>query len=163
MSCSAQVWCRSTAAPHPYRTGQFANYTDDPDWIEDERSFFVSTRPYVGRRFLLGRCRWRLSDTAPENWGWRLLEQARGTGPSGFEYLTLLDDTCRQSILRFLDEDGEVARLPAKAVPRLVDLTAITQIARACDRDRTCPMSNSRPGWRRALGWSTPALQPMMI
>ena len=48
--------------------------------------------------------------------------------------MTLSDDACRQGALRFLDADGAVIRGVGEAVPRLVDLEAITQIARAYEQ-----------------------------
>ncbi len=122
---------------------QFSNFTYDPDWVEDERafalqpdlpldgaSFYASGQPGHMRDALAGV----FSDAAPDTWGRRLLERAYGAGLSEFEYLTLSDDTCRQGALRFLDEEGEVIRGAAEAVPRLVDLEAITQIARAYEQ-----------------------------
>ncbi len=69
--------------------------------------------------------------------GTRLLERAYGNGLSEFEYLTLSDDTCRQGALRFLDDEGKIIRGGAAgAVPRLVDLQAITAIARAYEQGK---------------------------
>lgn len=122
---------------------QYSNFTYDPDWAEDERafalqpdlpldgaSFYASGQPGHMRDALAGV----FSDAAPDTWGRRLLERAYGTGLSEFEYLTLSDDSCRQGALRFLDEEGELIRGAAEAVPRLVDLEAITQIARAYEQ-----------------------------
>ncbi len=122
---------------------QFSNFTYDPDWVEDERAFalqpdlpldggafYASGQPGHMRDALAGV----FSDAAPDTWGRRLLERAYGAGLSEFEYLTLSDDACRQGALRFLDEGGEVIRGAAEAVPRLVDLEAITRIARAYEQ-----------------------------
>jgi serine/threonine-protein kinase HipA len=77
------------------------------------------------------------ANAAPDSWGRRLLERAYGNGLSEFEYLTLSDDTCRQGALRFLDDSGQIIRGgAADAVPRLVDLQAITAIARAYEHGR---------------------------
>lgn len=122
---------------------QFSNFTYNPDWIEDPRAFalqpdlplqggafFATGQPGHMRDALAGA----FSDAAPDTWGRRLLERAYGAGLSEFEYLTLSDDACRQGALRFLDENGEVIRGAAEAVPRLVDLEAITRIARAYEQ-----------------------------
>ncbi|MDG2520478.1 type II toxin-antitoxin system HipA family toxin [Caulobacter segnis] len=122
---------------------QFSNFTYDPDWIADARAFalqpdmpldegnfFASGQPGHMRDALTGV----FSDAAPDTWGRRLLERAYGAGLSEFEYLTLSDDACRQGALRFVDDSGEVIRGAAEAVPRLVDLEAITQIARAYEQ-----------------------------
>ncbi|WP_312596817.1 HipA domain-containing protein [Brevundimonas sp.] len=122
---------------------QFSNFTYNPDWIEDPRAFalqpdlplqggafFATGQPGHMRDALAGT----FSDAAPDTWGRRLLERAYGAGLSEFEYLTLSDDACRQGALRFLDENGEVIRGAAEAVPRLVDLEAITRIARAYEQ-----------------------------
>ncbi len=77
------------------------------------------------------------SDAAPDSWGRGLLRRAYGKGLSEFEYLTLSDDACRQGALRFLDDAGQVIRGgAADAVPRLVDLEAITRIARAYEQGK---------------------------
>jgi serine/threonine-protein kinase HipA len=77
------------------------------------------------------------ADTAPDSWGRRLLERAYGSGLSEFAYLTLSDDACRQGALRFLDDAGKVIQGgAADAVPRLVDLQAITAIARAYEQGK---------------------------
>jgi serine/threonine-protein kinase HipA len=77
------------------------------------------------------------ADAAPDSWGRRLLERAYGNGLSEFEYLTLSDDTCRQGALRFLNDRGEIIRGgAADAVPRLVELEAITAIARAYEQGK---------------------------
>ena len=77
------------------------------------------------------------ADAAPDSWGRRLLERAYGNGLNEFEYLTLSDDTCRQGALRFLDDKGQIIRGgAADAVPRLVDLEAITAIARAYEQGK---------------------------
>lgn len=95
---------------------QFSTFAYDPAWIQNPRAF---------------------ADAAPDSWGRRLLERAYGNGLSEFEYLTLSDDTCRQGALRFLDDAGQIIRGgAADAVPRLVDLQAITAIARAYEQGR---------------------------
>jgi serine/threonine-protein kinase HipA len=77
------------------------------------------------------------ADAAPDSWGRRLLERAYGNGLSEFEYLTLSDDACRQGALRFQGDDGEIIRGKAgDAVPRLVELEAITAIARAYEQGK---------------------------
>ncbi len=130
------------------RTGprQFSTFAYDAAWVENPRGFAVqpsfaldagpfhssgqtgATRDALGGAF---------SDCAPDSWGRRLLERAYGAGLSEFEYLTLSDDTCRQGALRFLDEAGQIIRgNVADAVPRLVDLQAITKIARAYEQGK---------------------------
>src|SRR5262249_34833615 len=59
-----------------------------------------------------------------------------GKGLSEFEYLTLSDDTCRQGALRFVDDQAKVITGSADAVPRLLDLQAITTIARAYEQGK---------------------------
>lgn len=122
---------------------QFSHFVYDQDWIENERgfalqpdlplnggAFFAAGQPGHMRDSLPGA----FSDAAPDTWGRRLLERAYGAGLSEFQYLTLSDDACRQGALRFLDADGAVIRGVGEAVPRLVDLEAITQIARAYEQ-----------------------------
>ncbi len=66
-----------------------------------------------------------------------MLERTYGAGLSEFAYLTLSDDRCRQGALCFLDEDGRIIRgRVSDAVPRLIDLGAITAIARAYEQGR---------------------------
>jgi len=125
---------------------QFSTFSYDPAWIENPRAFAVQpTLPLEGGPFHMsgqpGNMRDALAgvfaDAAPDSWGRRLLERAYGNGLSEFEYLTLSDDTCRQGALRFLDGAGKIIRgAAADAVPRLVDLQAITAIARAYEQGR---------------------------
>lgn len=125
---------------------QFSTFSYDPAWIENPRAFAIEpdfsldAGPFH-RSGQGGHTRDALSgsfaDAAPDSWGRRLLERAYGNGLSEFEYLTLSDDTCRQGALRFLDGDGKVIRGQAgDAVPRLVDLEAITAIARAYEQGK---------------------------
>ena len=125
---------------------QFSTFSYDPAWIENPRAFAVQpTLPFEGGPFhmsgQLGNMRDALAgvfaDAAPDSWGRRLLERAYGNGLSEFEYLTLSDDTCRQGALRFLEGAGKFIRgAAADAVPRWVDLQAITAIARAYEQGR---------------------------
>lgn len=125
---------------------QFSAFTYDAAWLDNPRAFSVqpdfpvqagtfhtSGQPGSSRDALPGA----FADAAPESWGRRLLERAYGNGLSEFEYLTLSDDTCRQGALRFLDEAGNLIRARGKdAVPRVVDLQAITAIARAYEQGK---------------------------
>ncbi|MBB4095530.1 type II toxin-antitoxin system HipA family toxin [Ochrobactrum pecoris] len=125
---------------------QFSTFAYDPAWIENPRAFAVqpdfpleggpfhtSGQPGNMRDALAGA----FADAAPDTWGRRLLERAYGNGLSEFEYLTLSDDSCRQGALRFLDDAGRIIRgRAADAVPRLVDLQAITAIARAYEQGK---------------------------
>ena len=125
---------------------QFSAFSYDAAWIDNPRAFAVqpdfpvqtgafhtSGQPGNTRDALPGA----FADAAPESWGRRLLERAYGNGLSEFEYLTLSDDTCRQGALRFLDDAGGIIRGgAADAVPRLVDLQAITAIARAYEQGK---------------------------
>jgi len=125
---------------------QFSTFSYDPAWIENPRAFALQPDfPLEGGPFHTsgqsGNIRDSLagvfSDAAPDSWGRNLLERAYGNGLSEFEYLTLSDDACRQGALRFLDDKGKVIRgAVAEAVPRLVDLQAITAIARAYEQGR---------------------------
>lgn len=125
---------------------QFSTFAYDPAWIKNPRSFavqptflleagpFHTSGQAVNMRDALAGV---FADAAPDSWGRRLLERAYGNGLSEFEYLTLSDDTCRQGALRFLDDGGQIIRGgAADAVPRLVDLQAITAIARAYEQGR---------------------------
>ena len=77
------------------------------------------------------------ADAAQDSWGRRLLERTYGNGLSEFEYLTLSDDACRQGSLRFVDDGRKIIRGgAADAVPRLVDLEAITAIAQAYEQGK---------------------------
>jgi serine/threonine-protein kinase HipA len=125
---------------------QFSIFTYDPAWVKDPRAFALqpdmsfdggpfhaSAQPGNAREALAGV----FSDAAPDSWGRRLLERAYGNGLSEFEYLTLSDDTCRQGALRFVDDEGKIITGNANgAVPRLLDLQAITAIARAYEQGR---------------------------
>ncbi len=123
---------------------QFSTFAYDTAWIEDPRHFDLSPdMPVDGGPFHAsgqqGEQRDALSgafaDAAPDSWGRRLLERNYGNGLSEFEYLTLSDDACRQGALRFLDGDGAVITgAAADAVPRLIDLEALTAIARAYEQ-----------------------------
>ncbi|NML06791.1 type II toxin-antitoxin system HipA family toxin [Sphingomonas sp. G-3-2-10] len=123
---------------------QYSSFAYDAGWIEDPRRFALSpdmpldSGPYHHSsqqgeaRDALGGA---FADAAPDSWGRRLLERAYGNGLSEFEYLTLSDDACRQGALRFLDDAGAVITGgAADAVPRLIDLAAITAIARAYEQ-----------------------------
>lgn len=125
------------------RTGprQFSSFTYEQAWVDNPRRFALSLDlPVEGgpfhhagqqgeQRDALGGA---FADAAPDSWGRRLLERYYGNGLSEFEYLTLSDDACRQGALRFLGDDGTViTRSAADAVPRLIDLEALTAIARA--------------------------------
>ena len=119
-------------------------FSYDPAWTESARGFALQPDMPLGsgpfhasaqsgdvRDALAGV----FSDAAPDTWGRALLERAYGSGLSEFEYLTLSDDACRQGALRFLDDKGAVIRgRAADAVPRLIDLQAITAIARAYEQ-----------------------------
>jgi serine/threonine-protein kinase HipA len=125
---------------------QFSAFAYDAAWLDNPRAFAVqpdfpvqtgafhtSGQPGNTRDALPGA----FADAAPDSWGRRLLERAYGNGLSEFEYLTLSDDTCRQGALRFLDDAGRIIRGgAADAVPRLVDLQAITAIARAYEQGK---------------------------
>jgi serine/threonine-protein kinase HipA len=125
---------------------QFSTFAYEAAWIENPRAFAVQpTLPLEGGPFHTagqpGNMRDALAgvfaDAAPDSWGRRLLERAYGAGLCEFEYLTLSDDACRQGALRFLDDAGKVIRGGAAgAVPRLIDLQAITAIARAYEQGR---------------------------
>jgi serine/threonine-protein kinase HipA len=125
---------------------QFSAFAYDLAWIENPRAFAVQpTFPLGAGPFHTsgqsGNVRDALAgvfaDAAPDSWGRRLLERAYGNELSEFEYLTLCDDTCRQGALRFLDHAGQIIRgATADAVPRLVDLQAITTIARAYEQGK---------------------------
>lgn len=123
---------------------QFSTFSYDPVWIENPRAFAIqpdfsleagpfhrSGQPGSMRDALAGA----FADAAPDSWGRRLLERAYGNGLSEFDYLTLSDDSCRQGAMRFLDDEDRIIRgKAADAVPRLVDLGAITAIARAYEQ-----------------------------
>lgn len=123
---------------------QFSSFAYDQAWLDHPRHFDLSPdMPLDGGPFHAsaqqGEPRDALSgvfaDAAPDSWGRRLLERNYGNGLSEFEYLTLSDDACRQGALRFLDMDGAVITgAAADAVPRLIDLEALTAIARAYEQ-----------------------------
>ncbi len=125
---------------------QFSTFTYDAAWIDNPRGFAIqpdfpleagpfhtSGQPGNMGDALAGV----FADAAPDSWGRGLLERTYGNGLNAFEYLTLSDDTCRQGAMRFVDDKGEIIRGKAvDAVPRLVDLDTITQIARAYEQGR---------------------------
>ena len=125
---------------------QFSTFAYDPAWIEDPRAFPLqpdltfeggpfhrSSQPGSARDALAGV----FSDAAPDSWGRRLLERTYGNGLNEFQYLTLSDDLCRQGALRFVDDEGKVITGSApQAAPRLIDLEAITAVARAYEQGR---------------------------
>jgi len=123
---------------------QFSIFAYDPAWSKDPRAVALQpSMPFDGGPYHAsaqsGHPREALasvfSDAAPDSWGRRLLERAYGKGLSEFEYLTLSDDTCRQGALRFIDEQGKVITGNADdAIPRLLDLQAITALARAYEQ-----------------------------
>ncbi|MFG1373000.1 type II toxin-antitoxin system HipA family toxin [Xanthobacter oligotrophicus] len=125
---------------------QFSTFSYDAAWTENPRAFALQPDlPFEGGPFHTsgqpGNMRDALagvfSDAAPDSWGRRLLERTYGNGLSEFEYLTLSDDTCRQGALRFVDDKGEVfTGRAAEAVPRLLDLQAITAISRAYEQGK---------------------------
>ena len=115
---------------------QFSTFVYDAAWIADPRAFAIQpdypldSAPFhtSGQQDALPGA---FTDAAPDSWGRRLLERTYGSGLSEFEYLTLSDDFCRQGALRFLDEEGGIIKGDAPdAVPRIVDLEAITAISR---------------------------------
>ncbi len=125
---------------------QFSTFSYTPEWTEDAQGFALAPSlprdagPFHTsgqREAMRDALPGAFADAAPDNWGRRLLERAYGAGLSEFEYLTQSDDTCRQGALRFLDEDGDIiAGKAPDAVPRLVDLEAITKIARDYEQGR---------------------------
>lgn len=125
---------------------QFSTFAYDPAWIANPRAFAIQPDlPLEGGPFHTsgqpGHMRDALAgvfaDAAPDSWGRRLLERAYGNGLTEFEYLTLSDDACRQGALRFQNEDGDIIRgKAADTVPRLVELEAITAIARAYEQGK---------------------------
>nr|WP_280638336.1 HipA domain-containing protein [Rhizobium sp. L245/93] len=125
---------------------QFSAFSYDPAWIEKPRAFALQpTLPLEGGSFHAsgqsGNTRDALagvfSDAAPDSWGRRLLERTYGNGLSEFEYLTLSDDTCRQGALRFVDANGAIIKgRETEAVPRLIDLQAITAISQAYEQGK---------------------------
>jgi len=125
---------------------QFSSFAYETAWIENPRAFAVQpSLPLEGGPFHTagqsGNMRDALAgafaDAAPDSWGRRLLERAYGAGLCEFEYLTLSDDTCRQGALRFQDDAGKIIHGgAAHAVPRLIDLRAITALARAYEQGR---------------------------
>lgn len=125
---------------------QFSTFSYDAAWSENPRAFALQPDlPFEGGPFHTsgqpGHMRDALagvfSDAAPDSWGRRLLERTYGNGLSEFEYLTLSDDTCRQGALRFVDANGAVIKgRDTEAVPRLLDLQAITAISRAYEQGK---------------------------
>lgn len=130
------------------RTGprQFSIFSYDPAWAASAAPFALQPDlPLEGGPFhassQFGNVRDALAgvfaDAAPDTWGRTLLERTYGAGLSEFEYLTLSDDSCRQGALRFVNDQGAVIQGGAPyAVPRLVDLEAITNIARAYEQGK---------------------------
>lgn len=118
---------------------QLSTFSYSPEWVASTQAFALSPDlPLEGGPFhSAGQREARhdaipgaFADAAPGSWGRRLLTRTYGTGHSEFEYLTLSDDICRQGALRFLDENGQlIAGKASDAVPRLVELEAITRIA----------------------------------
>lgn len=137
--------CRP-APVHTDRPSPVLSLSYDAAWLNNPRAFAVQPDfPLEAGTFhtsgQAGNSRDALpgafADAAPESWGRRLLERAYGNGLTEFEYLTLSDDTCRQGALRFLDDAGRIIRGgAADAAPRLVDLQAITAIARAYEQGK---------------------------
>lgn len=125
---------------------QFSVFSYDPAWALNAAAFALQPGlPLEGGPFHAsgqsGNIRDALAgvfaDAAPDTWGRTLLERTYGAGLSEFEYLTLSDDRCRQGALRFIDDQGTVIQGGApNAVPRLVDLEAITGIARAYEQGK---------------------------
>jgi serine/threonine-protein kinase HipA len=125
---------------------QFSTFAYESAWIDNPRAFAVQpTLPLEGGPFHTagqpGNMRDALpgvfADAAPDSWGRGLLERAYGAGLCEFEYLTLSDDACRQGALRFLDGAGKVIRGGAEgAAPRVIELQAITALARAYEQGR---------------------------
>lgn len=138
------------------RTGprQFSTFSYDPAWVESAPAFPLQPDlPLEGSPFHAsgqgGNVRDALAgafaDAAPDTWGRTLLERVYGAGLSEFEYLTLSDDSSRQGALRFLDEEGKVIKGDAPdAIPRLVDLAAITAIARAYEQGKDVSAEDMR-------------------
>ena len=130
------------------RTGprQFSVFAYDPGWAASAGAFALQPGlPLEGGPFHAsgqsGNVRDALAgvfaDAAPDTWGRTLLERTYGAGLSEFEYLTLSDDSCRQGALRFVDDQGKLIQGGSPdAVPRLVDLAAITAIARAYEQGK---------------------------
>lgn len=125
---------------------QFSTFSYDPTWIKNPRAFTLQPdMPFEGGPFYAaaqpGNPRDALAgafaDATPDSWGRRLLERAYGKGLSEFEYLTLSDDTCRQGALRSVEDQGKIITgKDAEAVPRMLDLQAITAIARAYEQGK---------------------------
>jgi len=107
-------------------------FTIQPDFTFEGGPFHTSGQPGNMRDALAGV----FADAGPDSWGRRLLDRAYGAGLSEFQYLTLSDDTCRQGALRFVDDKGKVITGGAEAVPRLIDLEAITALARAYEQGK---------------------------
>lgn len=125
---------------------QFSVFAYDPAWVESPRAFALQPDlpleggPYHASGqsgFIRDALAGAFSDAAPDTWGRTLLERTYGSGLSEFEYLTLSDDRCRQGALRFLDDKGKIIQGGAPdAVPRLVDLAALTAIARTYEQGK---------------------------
>lgn len=133
---------------------QFSTFAYDAGWIGNPRAFAVQPDfPLEGGPYhtsgqpgnLPDALAGAFADAAPDSWGRRLLERAYGNGLNEFQYLTLSDDACRQGALRFLDGKGEIIRgHAADAVPRLIDLQAITALARAYEEGKDIPVEDLR-------------------
>lgn len=133
---------------------QFSSFSYDAAWRENPRGFAIQPDlaldggPYHAsgaggdtRDALAGV----FMDAAPESWGRRLLERAYGAGLSEFDFLTLSDDHARQGALRFLDADGKIIRGGTPdSVPRLIDLEALTAIARAYEQAKDISLEDLR-------------------
>ncbi|AXK41314.1 type II toxin-antitoxin system HipA family toxin [Erythrobacter aureus] len=119
---------------------QFSTFSYSSEWTAHKQAFALApSLPLEGGPYHAAGQRERapdalpgaFADAAPDSWGRRLLRRTYGAGLSEFEYLTLSDDMCRQGALRFLDDDGNIiAGKAPDAIPRLVELEAITMIAR---------------------------------
>ncbi|HVK79302.1 MAG TPA: type II toxin-antitoxin system HipA family toxin [Verrucomicrobiae bacterium] len=130
------------------RTGprQFSTFDYDQTWRDDPRAFAIQPDIVLDggpshasgasgdqRDALAGV----FLDAAPDSWGRRLLERAYGGGLSEFDYLTLADDQARQGALRFLDANGKIISGTAPdSIPRLIDLEALTAIARGYEQGK---------------------------
>ena len=79
--------------------------------------------PYAGEgRYALPDA---FNDTAPDNWGRRVIQAHLGRGATDLEILLSANDETRTGALRYIDEAGEIQSTDAPPVPRmptLVDL-----------------------------------------
>jgi serine/threonine-protein kinase HipA len=125
---------------------QFSAFSYDRAWMKDPRAFILQPdMPFEGGPFHASALPGNVGDAlpgafrdaTPDSWGRRLLERAYGKGLSEFEFLTLSGDTCRQGALRFVDDQGKIITgSVTEAIPRLLDLQAITAIARAYEQGK---------------------------